>query len=48
MGLFQRTQPKWEPVATQWPDERIDVDDRAFADAIAEGRRSPEAEAHNN
>jgi len=32
-----------EPVTPVWPESRLDVDDEAFARAIAEGRRSQAA-----
>ena len=48
MGLFQHSEPKWEPATTRWPDERIEVDDREFAEAIARGRRSHEGDPNDN
>ena len=48
MGLFHRNSTKWEPVTTRWPDERIEVDDREFAEAIERGRRDHDVDyAHN-
>jgi hypothetical protein len=45
MRLFQRTHVETPPVEatadTAWPEDSLDdVDDDAFAQAIAEGRRS--------